>query len=306
MPRRRHPISITSRAVLLRGAMTIRSSCGLLVLSVCLVAGGCASGGSGDTGAGRLDGGRDGGGIDAPLGLDAPRDAPMGACFPACGDLESCCGTACVDVTTNPNHCGACGNRCAMGVPCVAGACMAATCTPACDAGETCMDGACRCGAGAGCGDGLSCCGGGCVDPASNTNHCGACGRRCAAGESCEAGTCTAPTCTPACAAGETCVAGRCLCGGATCTASQRCCAGRCTTLDTVANCGACGRTCGGTEACCEGICTNVSTNVDNCGRCGRTCDADRTNGCTGGVCTCNGGSACVIACAPIVGCFPL
>jgi len=78
--------------------MTIRSSCRLLILGVWAWTAGCASGGSGDTGAGRLDAGRDGGGLDATVMSDAPRDAPTSACFPACGDLESCCGTACVDV----------------------------------------------------------------------------------------------------------------------------------------------------------------------------------------------------------------
>ncbi len=43
------------------------------------------------------------------------------------------------------------------------------------------------------CSSGQTECGGTCVDTRSSASHCGACGRACAAGETCEAGTCAPP-----------------------------------------------------------------------------------------------------------------
>lgn len=41
----------------------------------------------------------------------------------ACGAGQSGCGTVCVDLQSNPQHCGACGNLCAIGADCVSGVC---------------------------------------------------------------------------------------------------------------------------------------------------------------------------------------
>lgn len=56
----------------------------------------------------------------------------------ACGAAKACCGGACADLTTDPNHCGACGKVC-----------------PA-DSG-VCVHGACRCTDGGGCPSGCNC-----------------------------------------------------------------------------------------------------------------------------------------------------
>ena len=55
---------------------------------------------------------------DASPGSDAAADAGADAC---CNGTT--CGSACVDLTTDPNNCGACGNVCPATDTCVAGAC---------------------------------------------------------------------------------------------------------------------------------------------------------------------------------------
>ncbi|WP_225408408.1 MXAN_6577-like cysteine-rich protein [Stigmatella hybrida] len=88
-----------------------------------------------------------------------------------CGEGLSLCGSECVDLTSEPNHCGACGVTCGR-----AGVCTASACE---------------------CGPGATRCGGQCVLTASDAAHCGGCGVACAAGQVCEAGQCQA-ACTGA------------------------------------------------------------------------------------------------------------
>jgi hypothetical protein len=76
-------------------------------------------------------------------------------------------------------------------------------------------------------------CSGACTDLQTSAAHCGACGRACAAGESCSAGVC-----------------------GLACPAGQTVCTGACVDLNTdPAHCGACGRTCIGGQWCIAGAC---------------------------------------------------
>jgi hypothetical protein len=65
----------------------------------------------------------------------------MPTCQPACPGGQTCCGTTCVNLTTDAMNCGACGTACSAGAQ-------------------------------------PGCCAGACVDLVSNTN-CGACGRDC-------------------------------------------------------------------------------------------------------------------------------
>lgn len=67
------------------------------------------------------------------------------------------------DILTNPKHCGACGNECASGEPCVEGKC--------------------------GCPDGQRLCDGACVDTQTDDWNCGKCGVHCDR----EDGACTLP-----------------------------------------------------------------------------------------------------------------
>lgn len=152
-----------------------------------------------------------------------------------CGDLNQCApGTlcvnngglwSCVDLTTNPDNCGALGNACADG--------------------EACVDGSCICaGAGAQCPVGQGCCGGACVDVTSDSMNCGACGNACGvAAPDCNGGTCGCGT-GPACADPMPSMTGG--------SAGELCCAGACT-AQTASNCGGCpgaGTVCGSGEEC--------------------------------------------------------
>lgn len=47
------------------------------------------------------------------------------------------CGGVCVDTTTDPDHCGGCGNACAIGQVCVSSACVSPTCSGIIEAEDT-------------------------------------------------------------------------------------------------------------------------------------------------------------------------
>src|SRR6478609_1036086 len=97
-------------------------------------------------------------------GDGAKADSPPGAAGCAVG--QSSCGTSCVDLTSNPLACGACG--------------------VACQSGQVCSTSACK----SKCDSGLVQCDASCVDTQTSTASCGACGNACAAGASCKGGTC--------------------------------------------------------------------------------------------------------------------
>lgn len=123
----------------------------------------------------------------------------------------------------------------------------------------------------------------------SDTNHCGACNNQCAAGQTCQGGTCVTAACAP----------GSADCDGVAANGCE-------TSLGTVQNCGACGNVCSnnhGTASCsaagtCQITCSAGFANCDavaangceaslntalNCGACGQECAADQT--CQAGVC---------------------
>jgi MYXO-CTERM domain-containing protein len=86
---------------------------------------------------------------------------------PTCTAPLSLCGEVCVDLASDPNNCGVCGNVCATGELCSAGVCTGV------------------------CGDGLTQCGQSCVDLNTDILNCGSCGAACLAGQTCVAGVCT-------------------------------------------------------------------------------------------------------------------
>jgi hypothetical protein len=214
---------------------------------------------------------------------DAPADARADARDDAAGetvdavDTGGCpagrthCPAGCVDLTTDPGNCGACGHLCVAGEVCNESAC-ASTCTA-----------------------GLVNCSGACVDVDTDEAHCGSCSRACAADETCTSGSCLCVpqcagrscgpdecggSCAPGCGPGYTCTAaGACSCGGTVCgssccTAGQLCLGGTCCTPSCA------GRSCGSDG--CGGSCP------PGCGP-GYTCT-------TAGACTCPGpvcGSTC-------------
>ncbi|MEQ8455681.1 MAG: hypothetical protein RLO52_10370 [Sandaracinaceae bacterium] len=168
----------------------------------------------------------------------------MGVCVCAAGQI-TCAGDGCVDPSSDPSHCGGCGNDCAAGGSCVSGAC---TCPP-----------------------GLVPDGGNCRDVSSDPDHCGAVDNRCARDERCVDGGC-------ACRPGLTEVDGACVdlasdpgnCGTAGTTCPDVCAGGACAT------------DCGGLTEC-GGACVDTDTNPAHCGGCGDACDADEV--CEGGSC---------------------
>ena len=141
------------------------------------------------------------------------------------------CGLACVDLQTDPSHCGACGHACLTGGSCVAGSCVCAAGLTIC--GARCVrpgtDGP-ECGI---CRPGLRVCDGRCVNLRSDAQHCGACFARCRFEV-------------------ESCIDGVCVCSETMLPS----CGGRC--IDTRmsdANCGACGRVCAADLRCVASRC---------------------------------------------------
>jgi hypothetical protein len=188
---------------------------------------------------------------------------------PACGYGLTDCGGVCVDLQSDMNNCGACGEICQSGlvpVECRSGVCERANCPVGieyCGAVDGCRDltsdpehcGACDnpcasgvcsggvCAAGDGCAEGQAECDGICVDTCCNNSHCGACGNACPSGTSCFEGICDCPS-------GLCCAEGEVNCNGA-CVAT--CCDNN--------NCGACGNVCKNGLTCFEGVCDCPSGN---------------------------------------------
>jgi hypothetical protein len=101
-----------------------------------------------------------------------------------CPSGKECCQTGsdptgpvfgCVNLKTDPKHCGKCGN--------------------ACPDGQTCKQGKCvntKCGGSGGvkCSPGQVCCKGQCVNTSSDPSNCGSCGKACKSGQTCNQGKC--------------------------------------------------------------------------------------------------------------------
>ncbi|MDX2012184.1 MAG: FG-GAP-like repeat-containing protein [Myxococcaceae bacterium] len=150
--------------------------------------------------------------------LSAPGCPPSSG---PCGEGQRSCDGRCVDVTTDPAHCGACGLACPAAGTNAAAACVLGTCRAVCAPGFGDCDG-----------DAAN----GCETATSNsTSHCGVCGRVCASARG-EPAACTNGRCTP-------CPTGLATCGS--------------TCADTTSNpqhCGACGVSCGPLP-CVLGVC---------------------------------------------------
>ena len=190
-----------------------------------------------------------------------------------------------IDVLHDPAHCGACGNACAPGSPCVDGKC--------------------------GCPPGRIYCFGLCVDPENDDNHCGGCGNACAPpGNACDP---LQPNTYYGCGAGK-CGKKKCQYRYADCNGDlgQAACGGdgcEVEGLDTKENCGACGITCDkpGEECVNEGNglecavpcarfgkvlcgfeCVDLLSDVGSCGACFSGCKPPgphQVSSCSKGVC---------------------
>ncbi len=183
-------------------------------------------------------------------------------------------------------------------------------------------------GASTGCAAGLFQCGAACVDLASDSANCGACGVPCVSPRACTAGVCACPGVTTSC--GTACVdltSDEVNCGvcGAVCGTGQECLGSACScqagltlctegcvnTSSSATNCGACGVACAGGQLCslgvcgtecaagltaCSSDCADLANDVNNCGACGNACASGLA--CTGGVCSCaTGQTLCGTAC---------
>ena len=169
--------------------------------------------------------------VDAPTPLDAPDvpdvpdapiatlDAPDVPDVPdvGCASPRSLCGSACVDLSTDPSHCGRCGSGCPAGRPCTSGVCIADDCP------------------------GGQFCAGTCVRTSVDPSNCGGCGQRCCAGNLCSGGVCVV-----ACPAGMT------SCPGSMSTCMGNVCAD---TRTDPTHCGACATRCAAGETCVDGAC---------------------------------------------------
>lgn len=169
------------------------------------------------------------------------------------------------------------------------------------------------------CSPGFALCDGQCVDVATSSANCGACGMACGATQTCTAGVCGCGdtslaacgaecvdlkssaahcgVCGNACQNGKTCSGGSCACA-----APLTDCAGACVNLDSNAsNCGACSNACMGGKVCnakvcacatgqteCSGVCVDLTMNISNCGQCGNACLGGKT--CAAGSCACPSG----------------
>lgn len=240
-----------------------------------------------------------------------------GQCFNVCPEGASCtnsacvcppdksgvCDRKCVDLQSDPSHCGACGRTCGLG-SCVAGECV---CDPDPTTVQTCPGSPA------------------CVDTARDPANCGSCGQRCGLG-SCVDGACVcgpapvtpcpgSPTCVnlwtdskncgacgSSCASSSVCPKGPCECSlGVCCPIGEVSCAGTCVNLETDAtSCGACGTRCAAGESCVDGICcrtgqqvcagkcVDTATDANNCGGCGNVCPSGAS--CRNGACSCASG----------------
>jgi hypothetical protein len=90
-----------------------------------------------------------------------------GSCVAPCPIGQTSCGGVCVNLNTNPNHCGACRRVCASGV------CNLGTCAGTCMEGQTLCPPLNRC-----------------VNLNNNRLHCGACNTPCPPLQMCRMGIC--------------------------------------------------------------------------------------------------------------------
>lgn len=220
--------------------------------------GGSAAGSGGTAGSAGEDGGAGAGGA-----LDASADAEpdSGEAGVVCPGEQKLCDDVCVDTSSNPSHCGDCGQACPANQVCQAGGCVS-SCT-----GTTTE------------------CSGACVELTTDLNNCGQCGVVCEAHANQ----------TPSCVIGQ--CAATCNAPWVDCDNSD---ADGCeSNLDSdPSTCGSCANACSYANA--KAGCENGACILDSCNAGFGTCDGNVTNGCeTDLLNDANNCGDCNIKCAP-------
>ncbi|MDX9719423.1 MAG: hypothetical protein RBU37_01655 [Myxococcota bacterium] len=180
-----------------------------------------------------------------------------GACGQACDPTQDCCDRACTSLATDEQNCGRCGAQCTEEQQCCAGRCRdvlddplhCGECGQRCGELERCQEGACVCD------ETYTACAGSCVELDSNPQHCGACGHNCLMGQLCCDGECVTPGSSEHCGGCDPCEEGFDCCG-------QSCV----NTESSNENCGSCGNACSSSQVCCNGVC------AVQCGSCSPAC----------------------------------
>lgn len=167
------------------------------------------------------------------------------------------------------------GAACGAGQVCQGGACVASTCTPACVAPATCVNGRCECPAGQACGEGT--CSG--ADLFCDGGYCQSGGELC----SCPAGSrvCRGTDYDQCCLNADSCDPNL-LCVSSTCSAANSFCTQEYAYCNGTADC-SCAQTVSGRSTC---VSTQEISTCRDAGNCERDSD-------------CPGGAACVNPCCP-------
>ncbi len=229
-------------------------------------------------------------------------------------DMRDCGGDACVDVSSDVSHCGACGTVCDTGQGCCAGQCITVSsdasncgaCGKRCGGDLSCADGKC------GCPTGKTACSTSCVDLQVDGNNCGKCGHACGQNTLCSRGTCRCEggypnvcgndcfdltsdpnhcgACSNACESGDDCIASG-DAGAPTCTC--------------VSPHVECPGPNGG-----RGTCADFTSDQHHCGNCQTDCAAQKPTGlgllgCRDSKCCFTAGTTAMCGVAPVCGCAP-
>lgn len=206
--------------------------------------------------------------VTGPCGNDTQTctDAGWTTTVNACNaPTPNCCGSTCVNTTTNSSHCGSCNSPCDAGVCNNSTCCAGQACGAACCTASDCCNNACCPVAGSKCVGGTTCCtpsqqcdGGNCCTAAGSFCCRGQC---CSAGQQCTSQGCCNNPCNAnqlCCTAGQTCVNNACcsnpVCNGACCPGStDQCVANQC--CPPARSCGTtccpAGEVCAGGATCC-------------------------------------------------------